>query len=57
MEFLNTYKYLSPSIDRLGRQEIVTMLKSAPSYQMLAEKEDEVKTSIWDRILGGFNKK
>lgn len=58
IEFLYTYKYLSPSIDRLGRQEIVTMLKSSPSYQMFAEKEeDENKKSIWDIILGGFNKK
>ncbi len=57
IEFLDTYKYLSPSIDRLGRQEIVTMLKSSPSYQMIADREEDEKISIWDRILGGFNKK
>lgn len=30
--YLHTYEYLSPSIDRMGRQEATGMLKSAPIY-------------------------
>ncbi|WOF16824.1 hypothetical protein F1737_09040 [Methanoplanus sp. FWC-SCC4] len=54
--FLEGYKHLSPSVDRLGRMEIAGMLKSAPSYQLFPEKEKEddiTKKSLLDRLFGG----
>lgn len=47
MIYLEDFEHLSPSMDRMGRQEIVTMLKSVPAYAPSPLVEAEEKTPWW----------
>jgi hypothetical protein len=54
ISFLVNYKHLSPSIDRLGRQEAAGILKAAPVYHLpQVMEEEEAKKSFWEKLFGG----
>ncbi len=53
IDYLEEFKHLSPSIDRLGRQEIAGTLKSNPIYSLPQPiEEDETKKPWYQRIIG-----
>jgi hypothetical protein len=54
INFLYKYKHLSPSKNRMGRQEAVTVLKSSPIYSPNIQAEEEIKKAgIIEKIFGG----
>ncbi len=50
IDLMENYMHLSPSIDRMGRQEVVSAMKSSPRYMQPwpeQETEEEKKPGFW----------
>lgn len=59
IDLMENYMHLSPSIDRMGRQEVVAALKGAPRYTQPWPDIDEPQDKgpgFWSRLFGGRNK-
>jgi len=54
IKFLENYCNLSPSIDRLGRQEIVVILAKPPRYQVVEGGEIVEESGVIGRTTGGI---
>ncbi len=53
IHLMENYLHLSPSIDRMGRQEAVTVLKISPRYSEPwgLQAELQPKPSFWEKLL------
>lgn len=59
LDLMEGYMNLSPSIDRMGRQEVVAALKGAPRYTQPWPEFDEPQDKgpgFWGRLFGGRKK-
>lgn len=50
LDLMENYLHLSPSIDRMGRQEVVAALKGSPRYTE-PWPEPEEKPGFWERFF------
>jgi hypothetical protein len=51
LHLMENYLYLSPSIDRMGRMEVVAALKGSPRYTE-PWAEPEINPGFWERLFG-----
>ena len=54
IDLMENYMHLTPSIDRMGRQEVVAALKGSPRYTQPwpgEETAEEKRPGFWDKVF------